>query len=323
MKLSVVVPVYNVAGYLDACVRSLDMSIRRAGCADDVEAVFVDDGSSDGSTGLLDNLAERHSWIRVFHRRNGGVAAARNFALGVIAGEYVTWVDPDDMVDGDYFLALFAAFVDGPDAVVFDYSNLPGRVHHYRSAGGRMSAETVWRDIVRDERIKSFLWSKAVRRNLVPVPLFDETYMVMSDFEAMGRLFREVTTVEYIRKPIYIYRQRAGSIVNQPVPDRMMQMFRLALKRLDEVQPSCREDALSCAMYHACHYCHMAAKYPLSQWNEGGGLDECRRYVRRNLRIGLADSGNGFVRKVQFLIVALGLMRVAVFVRRLLPGGRD
>ena len=102
-----------------------------------------------------------------------------------------------------------------------------------------------------------------------------------------------------------------------------MQMFRLALKRIDEVDRPCRGDALSCAMYHAYHYCHMAAKFPMSEWNKSGWLDECRYYIRRHLPAGLGDSRNGFVRKAQFLIVALGLMRVAVFIRRLLPGGRD
>lgn len=323
MKLSVAIPVYNVREYLGACIDSLNASLKSAGCANDVEVVFVDDGSTDGSSVLLDDHARHHAWMRVFHRQNRGVAAARNFALGEVSGEYITWVDPDDMVEVDYFRALFQAFVGAPDAVVFDYSNMPGGVRYYRDAGGMLPVEVVWRDLVRDERIKSFLCCKAVRRELVPMPLFDETCAVMSDFEAMGRLFRRVKTVEYVRNPIYIYRQRTGSIVNQPVPDRMMQMFLLALKRLEEVDEYCRADALSCAMYHAYHYCHMAAKFPAPEWNKGNLLDECRRYIRHHLLAGIVDSRNGFVRKAQFLIVALGLMHIAVFIRRLLPGGRN
>lgn len=322
MKLSVVIPVYNVREYLGACIDSLSVSMEHAGCVNEVEAVLVDDGSTDGSSELLANLAHHHAWMRVFHRRNRGVAAARNFALGEVHGDYLTWVDPDDLVEVDYFHALFQAFAGAPDAVIFDYSNKPGGVRYYRDVGGMLPVEIVWRDLVRDERIKSFLCCKAVRRELVPVPLFDEACAIMSDFEAMGRLFRQVKTVEYVRNPIYIYRQRVDSIVNQPVPGRMMQMFRLALKRLDEVDQSCRTDALSCAMYHAYHYCHMAAKFPAPGWNEGGGLDKCRRYIRCHLWGGLLDPRNGVVRKVQFLIVALGLMRVAVSIRRLLPGGR-
>ena len=322
VKLSVMIPVYNVREYLGDCIDSLNVAMEYAGCANEVETVFVDDGSTDGSSGFLDDLACRHAWMRVFHCQNCGVAAARNFALGKVCGEYLTWVDPDDMVEVDYFRVLLQAFAGRPDAVVFDYSSKPGGVRHYRDVCGTLPAEIVWRDIVRDERIKSFLWSKAVRRELVPLPLFNETYAVMSDFEAMGRLFRQVKTVEYVWNPIYIYRQRTGSIVNQPVPDRMIQMFRVSLKRLKEVTEDCHADALSCAMYHAYHYCHMAAKFPAAGWNDGGRLDECRHYIRRYLLVGIADSRNGFVRKAQFLIAALGLMRVAVFVRRFMPGGR-
>lgn len=323
MTLSVIIPVYNVHEYLGDCIDSLNVSIEHAGCENEVEAVLVDDGSTDGSSGLLDDLACHHKWMRVFHRQNRGVAAARNFALGEVCGEYLTWVDPDDMVEADYFHALLQALSGRPDAVVFDYSNKPGGVRSYRDVGGTLPVEVVWRDLVRDERMKSFLCCKVVRRELVPLPLFDETCVVMSDFEAMGRLFRHVKTVEYVHNPIYIYRRRMGSIVNQPVPDRMMQMFRLALKRLEEVDESCCADALSCAMYHAYHYCHMAVKFPASRWNEGGRLDECRRYIRHHLLAGLVDSRNGFVRKVQFLIVAMGLMHIAVFIRRLLSGGRN
>lgn len=323
MTLSVIIPVYNVHEYLGDCIDSLNVSIEHAGCENEVEAVLVDDGSTDGSSGLLDDLACHHKWMRVFHRQNRGVAAARNFALGEVCGEYLTWVDPDDMVEADYFHALLQALSGRPDAVVFDYSNQPGGVRSYRDVGGTLPVEVVWRDLVRDERMKSFLCCKMVRRELVPLPLFDETCVVMSDFEAMGRLFRHVKTVEYVHNPIYIYRRRMGSIVNQPVPDRMMQMFRLALKRLEEVDESCCADALSCAMYHAYHYCHMAVKFPASRWNEGGRLNECRRYIRHHLLAGLVDSRNGFVRKVQFLIVAMGLMHIAVFIRRLLSGGRN
>lgn len=323
MKLSLVIPVYNVCDYLGDCIGSLDASMKRADCASEVEVVVVDDGSTDGSAEILDNLSNSHSWMRVYHRPNQGVAAARNFALGEVRGEYLSWIDPDDMVEPDYFGALFKAFANHPDAVIFDYSNLPGGSYHYRSASASLPIKTVWSDLVRDERLKSFLWSKAVRRELVPQPLFNETFMVMSDFEAMGRLFKRVETVEYIHAPIYIYRQRTGSIVNQPVPVRIMQMFDLALKRMDEVDASCRADALSCAMYHAYHYCHMAAKFPAPGWNDEGRLDQCRSFIRRNLPTGLMDPKNGLARKVQFLIVSLGLMRVAVSVRRLLPGGRS
>ena len=164
MKMSVVIPVYNVREYLCDCIESLCASIEYAGCEHEVEIVLVDDGSTDGSAALLESLAHRHLWMRVYHRPNRGVAAARNFALGEVRGEYLAWVDPDDMVERGFFQVLLRAFANSPDAVVFDYTGIPGGVRYYRGASGTLPAEAFWRDLVRDERMKSFLWTKAIRR---------------------------------------------------------------------------------------------------------------------------------------------------------------
>lgn len=322
MKLSIIVPVYNVIGFLASCIDSVDQAIRQADCSEEAELVLVDDGSSDGSAGLCDELARKHAWVRVCHRPHRGVAAARNFALGEVVGEYLAWIDPDDLVDVDYFRAILKALQGSPDAVVFDYSTLPGGPRCYRDRSGIVPLEDFWRDLVRDDRLKGFLWNKILRRELVPVPAFDESCVVMEDFEAMGRLFRKVKTIVYVHAPIYVYRYRSGSAVDRQIPDRIMAMFRLALKRLEEVEPQYHADAVSCAMYHAYHYCHMAAKFPASGWAEGGRLAECRRYVRSHLKEGLFDPRNGKFRKLQFVLVALGLMKLAVVLRRCLPGGR-
>ena len=179
MKLSVVIPVYNVREYLGVCIDSLNAAMECAGCGNEVEVVLVDDGSTDGSSVYLDDLVRHRAWMRVFHRPNRGVAAARNFALGEVCGEYVTWVDPDDLVKIDYFCTILKAFESCPDAVIFDYSNLPGRTYHYRSAAGSLPIETVWRDLVRDERIKSFLCCKLILSAFCSPCFLDTSFKVL------------------------------------------------------------------------------------------------------------------------------------------------
>ena len=90
--LSVVVPVYNLASTLEASLDSvLAQRVR-------LEVVVVDDGSTDGSGELLDRYAAAHPAVRVVHQSNGGVSRARNTAIGLCRGDYVTFVDPDDIV---------------------------------------------------------------------------------------------------------------------------------------------------------------------------------------------------------------------------------
>ncbi len=91
--ISVIVPVYNAAEFLDQCLESIVAQTYRH-----LEILVVDDGSDDGSGQLCDQWAVRDSRIRVIHQPNGGHSAARNTALDVMSGELVMMVDSDDVV---------------------------------------------------------------------------------------------------------------------------------------------------------------------------------------------------------------------------------
>ena len=94
MKLSVIIPVYNVEKYLAACVDSLLNQTMR-----DLEILLVDDGSTDSSGAIADRYAAAQpDRVRVLHVDNGGQGRARNFALPLARGEYLGFVDSDDWV---------------------------------------------------------------------------------------------------------------------------------------------------------------------------------------------------------------------------------
>lgn len=118
--ISVVVPVYNAANYLDACLESL--------CAQDYpdwEAVLVDDGSTDDSPRLCDAWAAKEPRIRVLHRENGGVSAARNAGIAEAKGELLAFLDSDDRVEPGYLSTLFRTMGDTQLGIccVFDESD--------------------------------------------------------------------------------------------------------------------------------------------------------------------------------------------------------
>ena len=97
IKISVIVPVYNVMAYLTRCVDSIRKQTYR-----NLEILLVDDGSTDGSAGLCDELADSDPRIRVIHQKNSGVSAARNAGIQEACGEYVLFTDSDDYVAVDY-----------------------------------------------------------------------------------------------------------------------------------------------------------------------------------------------------------------------------
>lgn len=96
LKLSIIVPIYNVEPYLCKCVDSIltqDLS------PDEYEIILVDDGSPDGCPAICDEYASRYAFIHVLHRPNGGLSAARNSGLKVAKGKFVQFVDSDDYLE--------------------------------------------------------------------------------------------------------------------------------------------------------------------------------------------------------------------------------
>lgn len=102
--ISVIVPVYNIMEYLPRCVASLCSQTY-----ENLEILLVDDGSTDGTSGLCDELAKTDARIKVFHKENGGSSSARNLALAHCRGSLVGFVDSDDYVEPDMYELLQSA----------------------------------------------------------------------------------------------------------------------------------------------------------------------------------------------------------------------
>ncbi len=130
-KVSVVVPVFNAGRYLSECLDSiLGQSLT------DIEVLAVDDGSTDGSLGILDHYAERDSRVTVLSQENAGAAAARNRGLEAASGEYLSFLDADDFFESTMLEdACGRGDADAADICLYGgrlYNNRTGR---YRSAG--------------------------------------------------------------------------------------------------------------------------------------------------------------------------------------------
>ena len=94
--VSVIVPVYKVEKYLDKCIESIVGQTYK-----NLEIILVDDGSPDNCPAMCDSWAQKDSRIKVIHKPNGGVSSARNTALDAASGEYICFVDSDDVLELD------------------------------------------------------------------------------------------------------------------------------------------------------------------------------------------------------------------------------
>lgn len=101
-SISVVIPVYKVEQYLRECVDSV-----LSQTYENLDIILVDDGSPDNCPAMCDDYSEKDSRVRVIHRKNGGLSAARNSGIGIARGEYITFIDSDDYVSKTYVEQLY------------------------------------------------------------------------------------------------------------------------------------------------------------------------------------------------------------------------
>ena len=127
--ISIIVPVYNVELYIEKCINSLINQSYK-----DIEIILVDDGSTDSSGDICDHFSSLDKRITVIHKKNGGLSDARNVALDVAKGKYVTFVDSDDYIKENYIEYLYYLlnkYNSDISICEFDYMNESGmRINH-------------------------------------------------------------------------------------------------------------------------------------------------------------------------------------------------
>ncbi|MEE1475929.1 MAG: glycosyltransferase [Fusobacterium sp.] len=102
IKVSVVVPVYNVEKYLDRCIQSiLNQTLK------EIEIILIDDGSPDSCPKICDQYAKKYNKIKVVHKENQGLGFARNSGIEIATGEYIAFVDSDDFIEKNMFEYMY------------------------------------------------------------------------------------------------------------------------------------------------------------------------------------------------------------------------
>lgn len=245
MKLTVVIPIYNVEKYLGRCINSL---LNTEGIGD-VEIILVDDGSYDGSTEIENEYINRYSNIFLVKQDNAGPSAARNVGLEKASGDYVFFCDSDDMV----VPALFSRVIDTLqstdadivlwDAVLIDeddsllnskYSNDYVHVGLSENDGMITGRELFDKTLSYERNFPATVWLGAYRRSfLIDNDFFFENGLIHEDELWTFKVLFKAQSIKYISERVYQYRVRKGSLTNPDDDDRS-----LSVASLVEVYPS-------------------------------------------------------------------------------------
>lgn len=218
MRISIVVPVFDVEPYLGECVESL----LRQGLKD-YEIILVNDGSTDNSGALCDAYAERSDVIRVIHKENGGSSDARNAGLRVVTGDYVVFVDSDDYL-ADGALAHIAEQIGSrrTDVVFLEATKFLPNGKYVPMADGYdakcindCSKEEVLNHIAMLPKFPGSACTKMIRTALTRQHSlhFEKGLLSAEDIDWTVRLLLKAETFAYYPGEYYFYRQgRTGSI---------------------------------------------------------------------------------------------------------------
>ena len=233
-KISVIIPVYNVEKYLPAC---LDSVIRQSYTS--LELILVDDGSSDRSLEICRSYAERDDRIRVIRRDNGGASAARNTGLDHASGEYVSFVDSDDILFPDALEKLYQMVLREKTALAVGgilewYKN---RMRPITPIRGSFTVETeeAVRLALEGKKISLYMFGKLFQRQLFEKHRFIPD-IIYEDAALLVPLIADLDRVAVTTEPLYSYRHHWDSTIGSgysPKEDKIIEIYRshLALIR--------------------------------------------------------------------------------------------
>lgn len=216
-KISIIVPIYNIQEYLEKCVKSIQKQTYK-----NLEIILVDDGSTDNSKKICDELVLKDERIKVIHKKNGGLSSARNEGMRNATGDYICFVDGDDYIREDYCEVLYNALIETKsDLSAVSYKEIKnGKTRIYNSAA-RSKKEfddkcTVYNG---DEIIIQFLhwknfriaWNKLYKAEIIKNQWFKEG-ATFEDMFFNYKVLSQTKRLAYVNSPCYCYIRRDGSI---------------------------------------------------------------------------------------------------------------
>lgn len=208
MKLSIIVPIYNVEKTLKRCVDSI---LRQR--LDNYELLLIDDGSPDNSGAMADKMADNNR-IKVYHKANGGLSDARNYGLDRATGDYITFVDSDDEIAQNTFPKLLEILHEHPEYDILEYSvkqikknkNVlfdPGE-HVYQNA-------TDW---LKNKGLQHcWMCNKIFKRKLFENTRFSTDIIRFEDMRLMSEVLIKNLTIATTSHGMYLYYENENGLV--------------------------------------------------------------------------------------------------------------
>ena len=207
LKLSIIVPMYNVENYIEKCLDSLvNQSLL------EIEILIIDDGSLDSSIEIAKDYQKKYEFITIYYKPNGGLSDARNFAIPLAKGEYISFIDSDDYIDSKMMEKMYLrAKENDSDIVCCDMYYVEDDVLKYSyGADFDISSYNINPSII---SINNSACNKIYRREFMKNKIFPKG-MWYEDLAVIPIWLALANNVSHVNEALYYYIQRKGSIAH-------------------------------------------------------------------------------------------------------------
>lgn len=223
-KISVVVPVYNVRTYLKKAVHSIINQKYT-----NLEILLIDDGSTDGSAKLCDELKKTDDRIIVYHKENGGLSSARNFGTKYATGDYIIFIDSDDYIHPEMLLSMYSEIKEtDADVSVCGITNVYTTKEVPQCADTEIKfvcdEEKFLKELLIGEKIPGSICNKLLKKEIADKLSFPEGKIYEDVFYHLD-LVKIAKSYVIITKPYYYYYHRENSITTQKYNSKKMTMI--------------------------------------------------------------------------------------------------
>lgn len=211
--ISVIIPVYNVENYVVNCVKSVCNQTYT-----NLEIILVDDGSTDKSGSICEQLSSQDDRIRVIHKKNGGLSDARNAGILISSGEYITFIDSDDIVSNEIISYLYSLIRRNSSEIAicdpahFSKKNLPMFVN--ANIEKNYSSKDAIIEMLYQRSFLVSAWGKLYSKRLFDNIKFP-VGMLYEDSAIMYQLFDRCSKITYGNAKYYGYFHHEGSITTK------------------------------------------------------------------------------------------------------------
>lgn len=206
IKVSVIVPVYNVEEYLEKCLDSLGKQTLK-----EIEIIVVNDESPDNSQKIIDKYSKKYTTIHGYQKKNGGVSDARNFGIQKATGEYIAFVDGDDYVTLDMYEKMYNKAKSGNFDVVVCDLNYVYEDGSIKTISSRIEHDTT---NIKKTYIDMYpcVWNKIYARELFNKKIEFKKGVWFEDVDFLYKIFPYIKNIGVVKEPFNQYVQRSGSI---------------------------------------------------------------------------------------------------------------